>query len=344
MPYSTALLTRKPPKRELLAVFAFLLSTALLATGWFNGTRIADEKLNGIVDTSAQILAQQGADQLVADNRLALQNIVRRVAELPQIHYAGVYDAAGLPLAEAGTVEGIANTITASASIYTESSLIGFASISVQSYSSTQAMLLLLIPLCISFAVFVIYSRHNNDANTQSSNLQLPSAQSPLLYIELRFDTVKFPSAEALGSLERLLKSVAQLYGGNLHSHSNFYLLDFNQNSDANLRTTCAARLWFAAFQHTKRDLGINVSAVAALCVSPREPTKRHRQVLWLQQINELTARLQGVILSMEFMALKHVAANTVVSEGEDYYALKSLNPQIDKLMRKQLMQILSKP
>ena len=95
---------------------------------------------------------------------------------------------------------------------------------------------------------------------------------------------------------------------------------------------------------HYKQLAGFRFGAAALLCSYPNisgntlQQEQAHNN--WLLELRERTENQQGVLLSFEFMALADVAQSVVVQDGTDHFHLKSLKPTLDKLVRKQLGQI----
>lgn len=340
-------MTPKPSKQAVSpwrgAIINAVLAAVLVAVTWSVLDNNSRKKHAAMAHSLAKMLAQQAADQVLADDMLALQNIVRRTAQLPNIHYAGVYDAAGTPLSEAGTVAGIANTFTASATVYAQSTQLGIASISIETPADQRVLLLLLLPLLAGVIGF--WRRPQAQAaSTETSPSTDFFGLEPLLYIHIHADYHDFDTNGAAAKLDQAATLIAKLYGARIEKLLGGYLFRFNRDKDPSTRACCVARLWYGSFQHYQQQTGFTFGAAALLTAYPSlqgtalQQNYEHNR--WLLDTIGLAQTQQGILLNYDFMSLQGVAQSVIVRDDTDCFRLKSLKSSLDKLVRKQLAQV----
>lgn len=324
-------------------IISALLATVLLCITWSVLDKNAAQKHASMANTLAKMLAQQAADQVLADDMLALQNIVRRTAQLPNVHYAGVYDAAGTPISEAGTVSGIADTFTASATVFTEETQLGIASISVETPKNQKLFALLLLPIIAGLLAF-ISTRPNHQSREVTPPTSNYGSLEPLLYIYIQADYNDFDNNGPANKLDQAATLIAKLYGARIEKLLGGYVFRFDQDKDPTTRACCMARLWYGSFQHYKQQAGFNFGAAAILTAYPtlngNTLQQEYEHNRWLLETQELVSKRQGILLSYDFMSLQDVAQSVIVRDDIDHFRLKSLKPTLDKLVRKQLGQV----
>ncbi len=331
----------------LYASLVLILSSLLTYAGWFVSQHNADIKLQSMAVTSATLLSQRSSELLLANDLLALQNVVRMSSQLPQVHYAGIYDIAGMPLAESGTVSGIANTFSASAPVYTGSSQVAIATISIETPSASKYLWELYgIPILLTILMlFWLRKPQTTTNNNEEYKLETPCEPIALIAIDYTADDLNEPAF--INQLEQALSFSCDLYGAQYRRQGKDYLITFNDSKEGALNAVCAARLWYGAFINVKKQLSLTLSSSIILSSWPENSgNKRQIQFMQTEHIQQLQSTCsdnKGILLSHDFMSLQSIATSVVVSDGKDVFRLKRLNDGLDKLVRKQLSQVMHK-
>ncbi|MFQ3323061.1 MAG: putative membrane protein affecting hemolysin expression [Pseudomonadales bacterium] len=290
---------------------------------------IANENLaNQIGNAMASQLAANATNDVITDDKLALQTMLQQFRNTPIINYAAVLDATDVIVVESGNAPLDETPFQFKAEITVDDGIVGHAHISLnQAFSPKTNNSLINAAAIIGLAIISFYlsnlmlkpfvrrltlitGRINGvnkagDAYLWQDELgELEQATQTLLPKLYREPPVEQPpravmvmqaaqltensSKEALVEISSELKKIVSLYGGNFHAMGDITTIIFDQSTNNSFQALCAGIL-VREVMMALSDRYTELSKVSIGIDSEAEESADDRSQLWQQHLNYAT-------------------------------------------------------